>query len=64
VSAALDEALLAILVCPLTRTALRYDRQAGELISDAARLAYPVRGGVPVLLIEEARPLDREAAQQ
>jgi uncharacterized protein YbaR (Trm112 family) len=54
----LDPALLAILVCPLTRGPLRYDPAARELISDEARLAYPVRDGVPVLLVEEARPLD------
>lgn len=51
----LDPALLALLVCPLTRGALRYDPAAEELISDAAQLAYPVRDGVPVLLVEEAR---------
>lgn len=56
-SAPLDPELLAILVCPLTRTPLRYDEAAGELISDAAGLAYPVRDGVPVMLIEEARRL-------
>ena len=50
--------LLARLVCPLTRTALRYDAQAGELISDAAGLAFPVRDGVPVMLVSQARPLD------
>lgn len=54
----LDPALLAILVCPLTRTPLRYDEAAQELISDAAGLAYPIRDGVPVMLIEEARALD------
>lgn len=54
----LDPELLAILVCPVTRTALRYDAAAGELVSDAAGLAYPVRDGVPVMLVEEARPLD------
>lgn len=54
-SADVDPALLALLVCPLTRTTLRYDRGAGELISDAAGLAYPVRDGVPVMLVEEAR---------
>ena len=53
----LDSELLAILVCPATRTPLRYDETAGELISDAAGLAYPVRDGVPVMLIEEARRL-------
>lgn len=49
--------LLEILVCPLTRTPLRFDANAAELISEAAQLAYPMRGGVPVLLVEEARPL-------
>jgi hypothetical protein len=47
--------LLEILVCPLTRTKLRYDEEAQELISDEAGLAYPIRDGVPVMLIEEAR---------
>lgn len=51
----LDPALLAILVCPLTRGPLRYDANAEELISDDAQLAYPVRDGVPVMLVEEAR---------
>ncbi len=54
----IDERLLAILVCPLTRTALRYDPEAQELVSDAASLAYPIRDGVPVMLPEEARRLD------
>lgn len=53
----LDPWLLARLVCPATRTPLRYDEAAQELISDAARLAYPIRDGVPVMLIEEARRL-------
>ena len=53
----LDAWLLERLVCPATRTPLRYDEHAQELVSDAARLAYPVREGVPVLLAEEARPL-------
>ena len=53
----LDPALLAILVCPVTRGPLRYDEAAEELISEQAKLAYPVRDGVPVLLVEEARPL-------
>jgi uncharacterized protein YbaR (Trm112 family) len=56
--APLDPELLAILVCPVTRTPLRYDREAGELISEAAGLAYPIREGVPVMLVEEARKLD------
>ena len=54
----LDRALLDILVCPLTRTSLRYDEARQELISDAAGLAYPIRNGTPVLIAEEARKLD------
>lgn len=53
----LDPVLLAILVCPLTRTPLVYDEKASELISEAAGVAYPVRDDVPVMLIEEARVL-------
>lgn len=52
-----DPDLLAVLVCPVTRRALRYDEAAEELVSEAAGLAYPVRDGVPVMLVEEARPL-------
>ena len=52
--------LLAKLVCPATRTALIHDEMRGELISRAAGLAYPVRDGVPVMLIEEARRLEPE----
>ena len=52
-----DAWLLERLVCPLTRTVLRYDVEQGELISDAAGLAYPIREGVPVLLIDAARDL-------
>jgi len=51
----LDADLLAILVCPMTRTPLRLDAEKGELVSDQAGLAYPIRDGVPVLLIEVAR---------
>jgi uncharacterized protein YbaR (Trm112 family) len=53
----IDPKLLAKLVCPVTRTPLRYDRDAQELVSEAAGVAFPVRDGVPVMLIEEARPL-------
>ena len=53
-----DPKLLEVLVCPQTRTPLRYDRDKRELISDAARLAYPVRDGVPIMLIDEARELE------
>ena len=55
----IDPWLLSILVCPVTRTKLRYDEDAQELLSDAAGLAYPIRDGVPVMLVEEARPIDR-----
>ena len=58
----LDPWLLERLVCPMTRTPLRYDEAAQELISDAAGLAYPIRYGVPVMLVEEARQLDETAA--
>jgi uncharacterized protein YbaR (Trm112 family) len=54
-----NEDLLAKLVCPLTRTPLRYDPDAQELVSEAAGLAYPVRDGTPVLLVEEARTIGR-----
>ncbi len=49
--------LFGILVCPLTRTKLRYDANAQELVSEAAGLAFPIRNDVPVLLVDEARPL-------
>ncbi|MBW8708224.1 MAG: Trm112 family protein [Alphaproteobacteria bacterium] len=55
-----DPKLLEILVCPLTKTMLRYDREKQELVSRAAGLAYPIRGGVPVMLISEARQLTDE----
>lgn len=51
----IDPWLLERLVCPVTRQPLRYDEHAGELVSDAAGLAYPVRDGVPVMLVEHAR---------
>ncbi len=53
-----DPRLLEVLVCPVTRGRLTYDRDAGELISAGAKLAYPIREGVPIMLPEEARPLD------
>lgn len=55
--AEIDRRLLEILVCPMTKTRLRYDVEAQELISDAAGLAYPIRDGVPIMLIEEAREI-------
>ncbi len=54
---AIDPWLLSILVCPVTRTPLTYDPAADELVSEAAGLAFPVRRGVPVLLVDAARPL-------
>jgi len=53
-----DPRLLEMLVCPVTRTKLHYDAKAKELVSDAAGLAFPIRAGIPVMLVEEARPLD------
>lgn len=53
-----DPALLQILVCPVTKQPLTYDRNAQELISKAAGLAYPIRKGIPIMLPEEARKLD------
>ena len=55
-----DPKLLEILVCPLTKTTLHYDRDKQELVSRAAGLAYPIRGGVPVMLTGEARSLTDE----
>ncbi len=54
----IDPRLLEILVCPLTKTTLEYDAQTQELISRAARLAYPIRDGIPIMLPEEARPIE------
>lgn len=53
-----DPKLLEILVCPLTKTTLEYDAEKQELISRAAKLAYPIRDGVPIMLPDEARPLE------
>lgn len=52
-----DPRLLEILVCPLTKTTLRYDKEKQELISEKAGLAYPIRDGIPIMLAEEARKL-------
>ena len=54
---AVDPRLLEILVCPVTKGPLRYDREAGELVSEKAGLAYPIRDGIPIMLIGEAREL-------
>ena len=53
-----DPKLLEILVCPLTKGPLRYDRDAEELISEQAGLAYPIRDGIPIMLVDAARTLD------
>lgn len=53
-----DPRLLEMLVCPLTRGTLRYDPARHELISDKAGLAFPIRNGIPIMLIDEARPLE------
>lgn len=55
-----DPKLLEILVCPLTKTTLVYDREKQELVSKAAGLAYPIRKGVPIMLVGEARELTDE----
>ena len=59
-----DPKLLEILVCPMTKGPLRYDREAQELVSDQAGLAYSIRDGIPIMLVEEARTLseDEQAA--
>ena len=57
--APIDPRLLEILVCPVTKTALEYDRAAGELISHKAGLAYPIRDGIPIMLPDEARVLSQ-----
>lgn len=50
--------LLEMLVCPLTHATLKYDIETQELVSERARLAYPIRDGIPIMLVEEARILD------
>lgn len=55
---AVDPKLLELLVCPLTKGRLSYDRERNELVCDAAKLAYPIREGIPIMLVSEARRLD------
>ena len=57
-TARVDPKLLEILVCPLTKGPLEYDAEAGELISRQAGLVYPIRNGIPIMLPDEARPLE------
>jgi hypothetical protein len=58
-NATVDRKLLEILVCPLTKSPLRYDAKADELISDQAELAYPIRDGIPIMLVDEARKIKK-----
>lgn len=60
----MDKRLLEILACPVTKGPLIYDKAAQELISIAARLAYPIRDGIPVMLPEEARQLSEDEAER
>ena len=57
-SANLDRRVLEALICPQTHATLRYDATSQELISDSAHLAYPIRNGIPVMLVDEARKID------
>jgi uncharacterized protein YbaR (Trm112 family) len=59
----MDAKLLEILVCPVTKGALVYDRDRQELVSKSARLAYPIRDGIPVMLEDEARKLTSEECE-
>ena len=59
-SGEVDPLLLQLLVCPVTKGPLEYDREAGELVSRSAGLAFPIRDGIPIMLVEEARELDEE----
>ena len=59
----IDPKLLEILVCPLTKGPLRYDRATQELISEEAGLAYPIRDGIPIMLVDEARRLRDDETQ-
>ncbi|MCK5901527.1 MAG: Trm112 family protein [Cocleimonas sp.] len=60
----MDKKLLDVLVCPVTKGSLKYDKKRQELISKSARLAYPVRDGIPIMLEEEARTLSMEEIDQ
>lgn len=59
-----DPKLLEMLVCPLTKAPLRYDAANNELVSEQARLAYPIRDGVPIMLVDEARSIDEEESRK
>jgi uncharacterized protein YbaR (Trm112 family) len=57
----IDPKLLEILVCPITKSTLKYDRKNQELISEKAGLAYPIRDGIPIMLVDEARKLEKSS---
>jgi uncharacterized protein YbaR (Trm112 family) len=59
-----DSKLLEILVCPLTKGPLRYDKVANELVSVQAGLAFPIRDGIPIMLVDEARSIDEVSLDQ
>ena len=61
-SSGVDPKLLEILVCPVTKGPLRYDAEKQELISEKAGLAYPIRDGIPIMLIDEARKLESDGS--
>lgn len=58
----IDRKLLEILVCPVSKETLSYDKERGELICEKSRLAYPIRDGIPIMLPEEARNLDEDTS--
>lgn len=58
----IDPKLLDLLVCPVDGSRLRYDSETSELVSDSSGFAYPVRDGIPIMLIDEARKIDRDSA--
>jgi uncharacterized protein YbaR (Trm112 family) len=62
VTSSVDPKLLDILVCPLTKSRLSYDRERQELVSEQAGLAYPIRDGIPIMLVDEARTLGEDEA--
>lgn len=57
----IDPKMLELLVCPLTQGTLKWDRERNELVSEKARLAYPIRDGIPIMLVSEARKLEMPA---
>ncbi len=61
--AEVDPKLLELLVCPLTKGPLTYDRERQELISEQAKLAYPIRDGIPIMLVDEARSLEDDTGR-